>query len=215
MKLIAINGGPRKNWNTAAMLDHAIEGARSAGAETELVHLYDLSYKGCRSCFACKAIDTPQSGRCAMKDELTPVLDKIAAEADALLMGSPIYLWSATGEMRSFLERLVFAPMVYSKPARSLFPRTIKAGFIFTMNAPEEMSIQRGFPAIRQMMEMPIRMIFGSVETLCAYDTFQFPDYSKVVMEYFDPAEKASRRAEVFPVDCTNAFELGLRLVTP
>lgn len=54
MKIIAINGSPRKNRNTATLLNKALEGAASQGAETELIHLYDLNYKGCVSCFACK-----------------------------------------------------------------------------------------------------------------------------------------------------------------
>jgi multimeric flavodoxin WrbA len=52
--VIAVNGSPRKRWNTAMMLEHALKGAESKGAETELIHLYDLDFKGCTSCFACK-----------------------------------------------------------------------------------------------------------------------------------------------------------------
>ena len=77
MKVIAINGSPRKKWNTATLLEKALEGAASEGAETELIHLYDLNFKGCTSCFACKLKDGKSYGKCAMKDELTPVLDKI------------------------------------------------------------------------------------------------------------------------------------------
>lgn len=54
MKAIAINGSPRKGWNTEKLLKEALRGAESVGAETELVQLYDLNYTGCKSCFACK-----------------------------------------------------------------------------------------------------------------------------------------------------------------
>ena len=54
MKALFVNGSPRKNWTTHKMLESAMEGAREAGAETELVHLYDAAFKGCVSCFACK-----------------------------------------------------------------------------------------------------------------------------------------------------------------
>ena len=57
MHVIAINGSPRKNWNTATLLNKALEGASSQGATTELIHLYGLNFKGCVSCFACKLID--------------------------------------------------------------------------------------------------------------------------------------------------------------
>ena len=54
MKVLAFNGSPRKNWNTAILLHKAMEGAVSQGAETEFIHLNDLNYKGCQSCFTCK-----------------------------------------------------------------------------------------------------------------------------------------------------------------
>lgn len=55
-KIVIIDGGPRKNFNTAAMLQKFAEGAKSAGEgiEVKTVRLYDLDYKGCMSCMACK-----------------------------------------------------------------------------------------------------------------------------------------------------------------
>ena len=214
MKLIAINGSPRKNWNTATLLKKTIEGARAAGAETELIHLYDLTFKGCTSCFACKLIDSPGKGRCAMKDELTPVLTLIEEQAGALVLGTPIYFGSMSGEMRSCMERLLFAPLVYSQPPRSLFPRKLRTAMIYTMNVSEEMCVQRGYRTMMNAAEASLKIILGEAETLCCYDTYQFPDYSKVVMEHFDHEKKASRRQNIFPADCQKAFELGHRLVS-
>lgn len=214
MKLIAINGSPRKSWNTATLLKKTIEGAQAAGAETELIHLYDLTFKGCTSCFKCKLIDSPGNGRCAMKDELTPALKLIEDQAGALVLGTPVYFGSMSGEMRSCMERLLFAPLVYSQPPRSLFPRKLRTAIIYTMNVSEEMSVQRGYRTMMSTAEASLRMIFGEAETLCCYDTYQFPDYSKVIMEHFDPEKKASRRREIFPVDCQKAVELGHRLAT-
>jgi len=214
MKIIGINGSPRKNWNTATLLTNALEGAASQGAVTEIVHLYDLDYKGCISCFSCKNIDGPHKGRCAVKDGLSPLLNIIENEADAIILGSPIYFGSMTGEMRSFMERLLFAPLVYSNPPKSIFPRKIKTGVIYTMNVTEEMCTERGYGAMFNSTEASLRMILGAVETFCCYDTYQFPDYSKVIMEYADPAKKAARRKEVFPDDCLKAFEFGCRLAS-
>src|SRR5208282_355434 len=97
----------RKTWNTAQLLEYALKGAESVGAETDIVHLYDLAYKGCTSCFSCKLVGGKSYGKCALKDELTPILEKILS-ADALILGSPIYVGTATGEMRAFLERLLY-----------------------------------------------------------------------------------------------------------
>ena len=122
MKVLAINGSPRKKWNTAMLLNNVLEGAASQGAETELAHLYDLDYKGCISCFSCKLKDGKSYGRCAVKDDLTPVLDKIES-VDAIVLGSPIYFWEVTGAMRSFLERLLFPNVVYDANHSSLFKK--------------------------------------------------------------------------------------------
>ncbi len=119
MKVIAINGSPRKNWNTATLLKHTLEGAASQGAETELIHLYDYNYKGCISCFACKLKDGESYGRCAVNDDLKQILEKVEA-ADAMILGSPIYFGMITGEMRSFLERLMFQYLVYDANHTSL-----------------------------------------------------------------------------------------------
>ncbi|MGB7787695.1 flavodoxin family protein, partial [Methanoregula sp.] len=113
MNVIAINGSPRKKWNTATLLRHALDGAASEGAETELINLYDLDFKGCTSCFACKLKGGKSYGKCAMLDELTPVLEKIEA-VDALILGSPIYFGNVTGEMRCFMERLLFPYLTYT-----------------------------------------------------------------------------------------------------
>ena len=77
MRIIALNGSPRKKWNTAILLQKALEGAASQGAKTELIHLYDHNYKGCISCFACKTLGGKSYGKCAVQDDLAPIFSKI------------------------------------------------------------------------------------------------------------------------------------------
>ncbi|MFZ3138782.1 MAG: flavodoxin family protein [Thermodesulfovibrionales bacterium] len=213
MKIIAFNGSPRKKWNTATLLEKALEGAASQGAKKELIHLYDLNFKGCISCFACKTKGGKSYGRCAVKDDLTPVFRKIE-KADAIILGSPIYFGSVSGEMRSFMERLLFPYLTYTDPPQSLFPRKIKTGFIYTMNTTEEQMTERGYVQYFKLHEMVLRMIFGASEYMCSFDTYQFKDYSKVVSSRFDPEKKAKRRKEIFPIDCEKAFDMGARFAT-
>ncbi|HVN95344.1 MAG TPA: flavodoxin family protein [Syntrophorhabdaceae bacterium] len=211
MKAIGINGSPRKKWNTATLLENTLQGAASHGAETELVHLYDLNYKGCVSCFACKTRGGRSYGRCAVKDELTPILKKVD-EVDIIVLASPIYFGTVTGEMRSCMERLFFPYSTYTDPPGSLFTRSIRTAFIYTLGATEEMAKERGFDKNIAANEMLAKRIFGASETLCAFDTYQFEDYSKVFAPRWDPEEKARSRSQVFPVDCRRAFEMGIRL---
>jgi multimeric flavodoxin WrbA len=215
MQLIAFNGSPRKTSNTATLLDKAIAGAAAAGASTRLVHLYDLKFQGCRSCFGCKTKGGPSHGRCAMKDDLTPLLDEVR-QADALLFGSPIYFWGMTGEMKSFLERLMFPFYRYvpeTDPAGSLFPRKIRTGFIYTCNAPEERLKSIGFERTAGTTAYFLERIFGAAETIFATDTYPWDDFSKIDQQRFDPARKAARREEHWPGECRCAYEFGARLV--
>jgi multimeric flavodoxin WrbA len=210
MSVLAFNGSPRKTCNTATLLNKALEGAASQGEGIELIHLYDLDFKGCKSCFACKTKGGESYGRCAVKDDLTPILRKVE-DADAIILGAPIYFLDVTGEMRSFMERLMFPFLTYTDPPQSLFPKKISTGFIYTMNATEQQMKEYGFDQHLGMNEMLLQIIFGASESLFSFDTYQFKDYSKVVADRFDPEKKAKRRVEIFPGDCENAFEMGAR----
>ena len=212
MKVMAVNGSPRKKWNTATLLEKALEGAASAGAETELIHLYDLNFKGCISCFACKLKGGASYGKCATKDDLTPILDNLA-KADAIILGSPFYFGTVTGEMRSFMERLLFPYLVYTDPPGSLFDRKIATAFIYTMNVSERLMKEHNYPVHIGLNENVLGRTFGRAESLCSFETLQFEDYGKMVFNYFDPEERKERRRTVFPEDCRKAFELGSRLV--
>ncbi len=213
MKLIAINGSPRKKWNTATLLQQTLDGAASQGFETELFHLYDLNFKGCISCFSCKVKNGKNYGRCAFQDDLTPVLEKIAA-ADALVLGSPIYYGWVSGEIKSFLERLMFPYTVYDANMSSLFKRKMPTAFIYTMEVNEERMKRVGFDRPAAGHEQILAKIFKETSlSLLVNETYQFDDYSKYVSDRFNPEERAERRKNEFPKDCRKAFDIGIRLV--
>jgi multimeric flavodoxin WrbA len=209
MKVLAINGSPRKQCNTATLINKALEGASSKGAETELINLYDLNFVGCTSCFACKLKDGESYGHCAFKDEISPVLERVE-DVDALILGSPIYLGTSTGVMRSFLERLIFPYLVYDTNRTSLFTKKLPVGFIYTMGANEKFIKDLSIDQHVRINEMILGRIFGLSESLMVMDTYQFNDYSKYV-NAFDVEEKTKRRREIFPIDCEKAFKMGVR----
>ena len=211
-KIIAINGSPRKNGNTAILLNKALEGAAAQGAETELINLYDLNYKGCISCFACKLKDGKSYGQCICKDGLTSVLESIK-QADALLLGSPIYFGAVTGAMRSFMERVLYPYLVYDEKYSTLFPRKIPTGFIYTMNSAEDKVEELGYEQHFKVNERFMKSIFGFAESLFVTDTYQFDDYSKYVAPKFNVLQKEQRRQTEFPKDCLKAFAMGAKFV--
>ncbi len=90
-------------------------------------------------------------------------------------------LGTVTGEMRSFMERLLFPYLTYTTPIQSLFPRKINSGFIYTMNIREEYLDEYGYNTMFETNENYLKMLFGSAESLMSFDTYQFNDYSRLL----------------------------------
>ena len=216
-RMILLNASPRKNKNTAQLLESVMKGAQEAGAECELIHLVGMNFKGCMSCFACKRTGNKCGGLCAYKDELRPVLEKILA-ADALVMGSPIYWSYPTGMFRNVIERLLFPILRYDiDPATGgpmkYLDKQMKTALIYTMNNTKERYDMVNYGTILAPDQQYMKLMFGSCEVLNAFNTWQFPDYSKYDATAFDMAEKLQSRDNQWPRDLQAAFELGKRLV--
>ena len=208
--IIAVNGSPRKDFNTAVLLRHALEGAASKGAQTKLIHLSEMNFRGCISCFSCKKKGSKSFGKCVVKDDLTPVLE-IFANSDGLILGSPCYIGSLTGAMHSFLERLIFPYGSYEEGIVTYFDRKIPIGIIYDMGATDELMKERGYEHPASMAAMMLNKYFGYSEVLTVTDTYQFDDYAKYAVSRLDPISKAKRLKEEFPKDCAKAFDMGAR----
>jgi len=207
MKIIGLNGSPRKNWNSAIMLDHALKGAASAGAETEMIHLCDLNFSGCRSCFACKRIGGRSFGRCAVNDDLKGVLERIL-DSDAVIISAPIYFGDVPGMVRSLFERMWFPGLMYMKDGSCAYDRRVKVGLIYTMNCPDEHFYDALIGSHRNTFER----FFGETKTVCATETLQYSDYSLYVGDMFDVPRRQEKHEKEFPEDCRRAFLMGKEL---
>ena len=201
-KIMIIDGGPRKNMNTAIMLEKFAEGAREAGAEVKIVRLYGIDYKGCMSCMACKIKDRA-SNVCKFKDALTPVLDEIA-QADGLVLGSPIYFGDVTGQMRTFLERLAFPWLSYNDYSLTA-PKRMPVMLIETMNGTPKRNNSQGYGS----MEPCIAAALGEPERLIAYNTYQVKSYDRFELAGFSEEAKRQWRDEHWEQDQQKAFEAG------
>lgn len=204
-KIMIIDGGPRKNMNTAAMLSKVAEGAAQARADVKIVRLYDMAYKGCISCLACK-IKGKASNVCKFKDALTPVLEEIA-QADGLVLGSPIYFGDVTGQMRTFLERLAFPWLSYNDYSMTA-PKKMPVLLIETMNGLPERNNSNGYGS----MEYCIKAALGEPEHLNAYNTYQVRNYDNFELAGFSEEAKRQWRDEHWEQDLQRAYEAGRRL---
>jgi len=210
--LLAVNGSPRRKGNTAELLRRILEGAQSAGAATELVNLYDLDFKGCISCFSCKRKGKTH-GVCAMKDGLSPVLERIK-EADAVALGSPIYFMNVASGFFAFAERLFFSNYLYSAEIPTVFPKKMPSALVYTMNMTEAQYAQFNMDTRLGFMDMSLAQHFRiPPRKLFAFDTYQFKDYARYESSIFSEPRKAAWRKENWPVLLEQAFALGQELV--
>lgn len=108
MKIIAINGSPRKGGNTETLLQAALLPLQEAGMETELIQ---IGGKPMRGCMACNQCGVHKNGRCVMdSDRFNEIMEKICA-ADAVLLGSPTYFADVTAEMKALIDRAGYVSM--------------------------------------------------------------------------------------------------------
>lgn len=217
IKTLIFNGSPRKNWNTHKLLEAARMGAENAGSEVELIHLYDYTFQGCTSCFACKVKGNQTNGVCARRDEITELLKKVQ-ESDVLIFGTPVYLHGATAQFRAFLERILFPITSYIKDEVTgerinISKRKIMTGLIYTMNNPENVMALKGYPILLGINGQLLKIAFGHNEILYVNDTLQFADYSRYEASYFDEEKKKYKHKTQFPLDCMKAKEMANRLV--
>ena len=206
-KIIIIDGGPRKNFNTASMLQKFAEGATSVSDKIEVktVRLYGLDYKGCMSCMACK-IKGKASNVCKFKDALTHVLEEIA-EADGLALGSPIYFGDVTGQMQAFLERLAFPWLSYNDYSMTA-PKRMPVVLMETMNGTPERNNSQGYGS----MECCIQTALGEPEHLIAYNTYQVKNYDRFELASFSEEAKHQWRDEHWEKDLQKAFDAGKQM---
>lgn len=113
MKVLLINGSPRKEGNTALALNEMVEVFRSEGVETEVAQVGNKDIRGCIACGTCY-----EKGKCVFDDAVNELAPKLAA-ADGLVVASPVYYASANATLIACLDRLFYS---------THFDKTMKVG---------------------------------------------------------------------------------------
>lgn len=143
MKIVSLLGSPRVNGNSAMIARRFCETAEKHGAQITTYVLNDLQYRGCQGCFLCKT----KLDRCALKDDLTGVLDAIR-EADVVVLASPVYFWDISSQMKTFIDRTFsyLVPDFITNPVKSRLPAGKKLVFVLAQNNPDPNSFADIFP---------------------------------------------------------------------
>jgi multimeric flavodoxin WrbA len=148
MKVVAFNGSPRKNGNTQLIIDEIFKVLREKGIECQRVDIAHAPLRGCTACMACSG----NKGRCVQDDELNVWFEK-AAEADAVIIGSPTYFAGISAETKAFIDRIGLLGKFSGKLRRKPFAAV--------------MAVRRGgavtaFDSINHMAQINGMIIVGS-----------------------------------------------------
>jgi multimeric flavodoxin WrbA len=99
IKIVAVCGSPRRDGNTALLLNSAVRGARDAGADVKEVLLRDLKISPCLEIYGCK-----ETGRCVIKDDFQQIHDQMA-DAHGMILASPIFFYGLSAHTKAFIDR--------------------------------------------------------------------------------------------------------------
>lgn len=134
MKILMIQGSPKKQGKTAKAISKLEEKLEKAKHETTVIHIQDLEIKGCKGCMGC--ISKPHYKGCVLSDDAHKVFDLMEA-ADAIVYASPVYGWDFSGQMKLLFDRHLCLVKGYHTPNHQTFFEDKKVAFLFTCMGPE------------------------------------------------------------------------------
>jgi len=128
MKVVGIVGSPRRGANCETLVQKVLEGAATAGAQTECFILNEMNIRGCQACNYCK-----EHGRCRQEDHMQRLLEALL-NSDAMVLGTPVYIDYVTAQTKLFMDRL----FVFLRPGvGSTFPKGKKMVMVYSQGMGE------------------------------------------------------------------------------
>ncbi len=115
-KVLAINGSPRKDGNTAILIRHILREIEQEGIETETIQIGGKKVHGCTACMKCFE---NRDGKCAIENDMVNSIIEKMREADAIILGSPVYFLDVTTEMKALIDRAGFVSYANSFPLKN------------------------------------------------------------------------------------------------
>lgn len=198
MKTIVINADPKRKGINAQLAKSAAKGAESVGAEVEYVDLYKLDLSGCRICLICK--NDEDICKCYWRDELSPLIERIL-NADALLIGAPIFFSNPSSHYMALLERLIYCIVSYKTGNK--FKGKVNVGLFYTINYPMDYFEKSVRPHLKQSEDV-LKMLNGEV----IIDTFS--NISK--NDYANNPDVVVSKEKQLDCDLRKVFEIGAML---
>lgn len=99
MKILGIVCSPRKEGNTEILINEALKEAKKYGAKIEIIKINEMNILPCDGCGSCHT-----AGKCRIDDDMQSLFDKLV-DVDGIILGSPVYFWSVSGQAKIFMDR--------------------------------------------------------------------------------------------------------------
>jgi len=143
MTVFGFSGSPRQGANTDRLVAAVLAGAAEAGATTRLLRPTDLAMQPCRACMWCR-----ENRGCSIQDDFSPLWPELY-EADALVIGSPVYMWQMTAQTKTLVDRLY---PVLNADFSSRMSKRPKLALCFTQGHPDGNSFRPYFEHTAAML---------------------------------------------------------------
>ena len=137
MKIAIVFGSPRKNGNTATMLKWIEEELIENGHEIERINIVDYNLHGCNGCMSCKE-NTDEPG-CSQDDDGNAIFNKVAA-SDAIVVATPLYMWSYTSQTKKFIDRAACLVSGFNTSKHSSLVEDKKIALLVTCAGPKTLN---------------------------------------------------------------------------
>ncbi len=199
MKTIVINADPKRRGHNAQLMKKASQGAESVGAEVDYIDLYKMNLSGCRICLICKRDE--DACKCYWRDELSPLIEDIF-NADALLIGVPIFFSHPSSHYMALLERMIYCMVSYKTGNK--FKGKVNVGLFYTINYPKDYFEEKIRPHLKQS-EGLLKMLNGEV-VIDSFYNISKNDYSSV------DSDTINSKEEQFLQDLDKVFDIAADL---
>ena len=144
MKIITLQGSPRRKGNTAKVLSWIEEELIALGHNVESIFLNAKNLKGCLACGKCK--EKPDSVGCIQKDDIPEILEKMT-QAELVIFASPLYFWGVSAQLKTVIDRTYSLYVDYHQPSHSSLVEGQRQALLVTGAGPFENNAEAAFTA--------------------------------------------------------------------
>ena len=148
MKIIILQGSPRKKGNTAKVISWVKEELAALGHDVESIFLTGKDLKGCLACGKCK--EKPNTVGCVQKDDIFEILEKMT-RAEAVIFASPLYFWGVSAQLKTVIDRTYSLYVDYHQPGHASLVDGQRQALLVTGAGPYDNNAEAAFTAFGRL----------------------------------------------------------------